>query len=166
MNNRGFAITTILYGIMVLFCLLLVSLLGILSSYRKTQELLINENNGARNIVDNDVLNNEEEGNGLFDDERLDDDLNNYNDQIYTLTYDCGNGKHFNSDFSIIQVKYINGVSVDLESEYTCVRSGYTFIGWNTYSGASSKLNNYMMPMEDTTLYAVWNYSGNYASRD
>ena len=56
MNNKGFAITTILYGIMILFCLLLVSLLGILSSYRKTQEVLIENNNGARSIVSSSIL--------------------------------------------------------------------------------------------------------------
>ena len=51
MNNKGFAITTILYGIMVLSCILLVSLLGILSSYRKTQDILTESNNGTRDIV-------------------------------------------------------------------------------------------------------------------
>ncbi len=51
MNNKGFAITTILYGIMILFCVLLVSLLGLLSSYKKTQGLLTDSSNGARDIV-------------------------------------------------------------------------------------------------------------------
>lgn len=56
MNNKGFAITTILYGIMVLFCILLVSMLGILSSYRKTQELLTESTNGSRDIVKYDTF--------------------------------------------------------------------------------------------------------------
>lgn len=51
MNNRGFAITTILFGIMILFCLLLVSLLGILSTYKNNLEKLIDSGNGARDIV-------------------------------------------------------------------------------------------------------------------
>jgi len=51
MNNKGFAITTILYGILILFCLLLVSMLGILSVYKNNLDKLINENGGARNIV-------------------------------------------------------------------------------------------------------------------
>lgn len=51
MNNKGFAITTILYGIMVLFCVLLVSLLGILSSYKKTQAILTEKKNGTRDII-------------------------------------------------------------------------------------------------------------------
>ena len=51
MNNKGFAITTILYGAMILFCLLLVSLLGILSSFRSNLKLLIDAHNGAREIV-------------------------------------------------------------------------------------------------------------------
>ena len=34
LNNKGFAITLVLYGTLVLFLLLLVSLLGILSTYK------------------------------------------------------------------------------------------------------------------------------------
>lgn len=51
MNNRGFAITTILFGIMILFMLLFVSLLGILSTYRSNLEKLIENNNGARSNI-------------------------------------------------------------------------------------------------------------------
>ena len=51
MNNKGFAITTIIFGTMVLFCLLLVSLLGILSTYKNNLEKLIDSSNGARDIV-------------------------------------------------------------------------------------------------------------------
>lgn len=51
MNNKGFAITTILYGTLILFLLLLVSLLGILSSYNDRLEKLIDNNKGARDII-------------------------------------------------------------------------------------------------------------------
>ena len=51
MNNKGFAITTILFGITLLFCLLMISMLGILSTYRNNLELLIESNKGARNTV-------------------------------------------------------------------------------------------------------------------
>ena len=51
MNNKGFAITTILYGIMIIFCLLLVSLLGILSVYNGNLEKLVNDTNGARDKI-------------------------------------------------------------------------------------------------------------------
>lgn len=51
LNNKGFAITTILYGMLILFLLLFVSLLGILNQYRKNLEKLIEENNGTRSIV-------------------------------------------------------------------------------------------------------------------
>ncbi len=51
MNNKGFAITTVLYGTLILFCLLLISMLGILSTYRNNMELLIENGNGAREIV-------------------------------------------------------------------------------------------------------------------
>ena len=57
MNNKGFAITTILYGIMILFCLLLVSLLGMLSSYKKTQDILTESTNGTRDIINYDISN-------------------------------------------------------------------------------------------------------------
>ena len=58
MNNKGFAITTILYGTMLLFSMLLVSMLGILASYRANLEKLINNNNGARDIImDNITIN-------------------------------------------------------------------------------------------------------------
>lgn len=51
MNNKGFAITTILYGTLILFCLLLVSMLGILSTYKNNLDKLINATNGTRDII-------------------------------------------------------------------------------------------------------------------
>lgn len=51
MNNKGFAITTILYGTLILFCFLLISLLGILASYRGNLEKLVENSNGARDII-------------------------------------------------------------------------------------------------------------------
>ena len=52
MNNKGFAITTILYGILILFLMLLVSMLGILNTYNDRMEMLIENNNGARCIIE------------------------------------------------------------------------------------------------------------------
>ena len=51
MNNKGFAITTILYGTLILFLFLLLSMLGILNTYRSNLEKLEDENNGARETV-------------------------------------------------------------------------------------------------------------------
>ena len=51
MNNKGFAITTILYGTLILFCLLLVSMLGILSTYKSNLDKLINATNGTRDLI-------------------------------------------------------------------------------------------------------------------
>lgn len=51
LNNKGFAITTILYGALILFLMLFLSLLGILSQYRKNLEKLEEASNGARSIV-------------------------------------------------------------------------------------------------------------------
>ncbi len=51
MNNKGFAITTILYGLLILFCFLLVSLLSILTAYRGNLEKLIENANGSRDAA-------------------------------------------------------------------------------------------------------------------
>lgn len=54
LNNKGFAITTILFGITLLFCLLLVSLLGVLNIYWSNMRLLVDgvdSKTGARNVV-------------------------------------------------------------------------------------------------------------------
>lgn len=51
LNNKGFAITIVLYGIFVLFLLLLVSMLGIISTYKLRLEKLNDEGNGAREII-------------------------------------------------------------------------------------------------------------------
>lgn len=56
MNNKGFAITTILYGLLIVFLMLLVSMLGILSSYKDRMEMLIENNNGARDIINSKCL--------------------------------------------------------------------------------------------------------------
>ena len=57
MNNKGFAITTILYGLLIIFLMLMVSLLGILSSYKNRLEILIEETNGARDIINSSINN-------------------------------------------------------------------------------------------------------------
>ena len=51
LNNTGFAITTILYGTLILFLMLFLSLLGILSQYKSNLEKLVENNNGGRSIV-------------------------------------------------------------------------------------------------------------------
>lgn len=56
MNNKGFAITTILYGILILFLMLLLSMLGILMSYNDKMEMLIENNNGARDIINSPYI--------------------------------------------------------------------------------------------------------------
>ena len=51
MNNKGFAITTMIFGTMILFMLLLVSLLGILSTYRNNLQKLVDSDEGTRELV-------------------------------------------------------------------------------------------------------------------
>lgn len=57
LNNKGFAITTILYGALVLFLMLLISMLGMLSTYKDRLEMLIEKNNGARDIINAPYVN-------------------------------------------------------------------------------------------------------------
>lgn len=146
MNNKGFAITTILYGIMVLFCLLLVSLLGILSSYRKTQELLIEENNGARTIAKKEIINN----NSFNGDEVVE-----YDGLTYTLTYDgVTNGGKVNGSLNTYNEDYTSGEYVDLD--VSCSKTDYTFVGWNTDKNAEDGLSGYKMPNGNITLYCIF----------
>ena len=51
MNNKGFAITTILYGTLILFLMLLLSLLGILTSYKDRLSILIDKTGAARTHI-------------------------------------------------------------------------------------------------------------------
>ena len=41
LNNKGFAISTVLYGTLILFLMLFLSLLGILSQYKSNLEKLV-----------------------------------------------------------------------------------------------------------------------------
>ena len=52
MNNKGFAITTMLYGVFLLFLILLLIMVGMLNTFKKNMDLLIDGNNGAREIVE------------------------------------------------------------------------------------------------------------------
>jgi len=52
LNNKGFAITIVLYGTFILFLLLIISMLGILSTYKLRLSKLIDETNGARDIAE------------------------------------------------------------------------------------------------------------------
>lgn len=51
MNNKGFAITSILYGLLVMFLLIILGTLGILSNQKNLMEELSDGDNGARDIV-------------------------------------------------------------------------------------------------------------------
>lgn len=84
MNNRGFAITTILFGITLLFCLLLVSLLGILSNYRGNLEKLVegvNGSGGARNLIIKKPIEKDDTGSIFTSEEQI---------TLYLLTHDNG----------------------------------------------------------------------------
>ena len=146
MNNKGFAVTTILYGIMVLFCLLLVSLLGILSSYRKTQELLINENNGARSILKG------------YSEQNMDDNscsLDSEGNSICSLTFDCNGGNFEGGSLHSYTYTYRPGELVDLYLQ--CSKAGKNTLRWRTPEGnVVADGDDYVMPNKNITLFAVW----------
>ncbi len=56
-SNNGFAISSVLYGLLILFMLLLLSMFGILSAYKLKIDKLINDGNGARTNLNNEILN-------------------------------------------------------------------------------------------------------------
>ena len=60
MNNKGFAITTILYGTLILFLMLILAMLGILSTYKDRLSMLLDGNNGARCIINDNCKNGDE----------------------------------------------------------------------------------------------------------
>lgn len=51
MNNKGFAITTVLYGTLILFLMLFLSMLGLLSSFKDRISMLVEKNKGTRDII-------------------------------------------------------------------------------------------------------------------
>ena len=51
MNNKGFASSTMLYGTFILFLMLMLAMLGILNTFKDNMDILIDGNNGARDIV-------------------------------------------------------------------------------------------------------------------
>ena len=152
MNNKGFAITTILYGIMILFCLLLVSLLSILSSYRKTQELLIEENNGARAIIGGTVGNVDEEGEPSNSSGSSSSSSPSSNQDTYRVTFICRNGTFSGgkNSFSVVP-----GTTINLD-KYSCKATGI-FSGWNTNMNASNGMfGNYTVTDSNVTFYDIW----------
>ena len=75
----------------------------------------------------------------------------------YTLTYD-GNGSTSGS-VPASPTSYPSGASVSVLSQTSLVKSGYTFLGWNTAAdgtGASYPIGNSIVMSSDKTLYAQW----------
>lgn len=130
MNNKGFAITTILYGTLILFLMLLVSMLGILSTYKDRLGKLIDSNNGARDIV-------------------LGKDILPY----CVITYDANGGSittESQKGLCDTTVKLIDTVPV---------KTDYIFVGWSIDPAVSNNVHlsgsNFELE-ENITLYAIW----------
>ncbi len=56
LNNKGFAITTALYGTMVLFLMLSAASLGMLATYKTRMEKLMDEEKGAKCIISGECV--------------------------------------------------------------------------------------------------------------
>ena len=99
MNNKGFAIMTVLYGLLILFCLLLVSLLGMLSVLKNNLNLLMEEDNGARKSTTLTASELPVTKRGLYctmvDNEEIDDedlgDNPESDDELYCRYFSLGN---------------------------------------------------------------------------
>ena len=71
--------------------------------------------------------------------------------KIYTVTYESKT----NGGTTANQTKTVAyGSNVDLT--LTATKDGWTFVGWNTSSTATTKLTSYSMPANDVTLYAIF----------
>ena len=68
MNNKGFAITTMLYGTFLVFLLLMLVMFNLLSNFKTNMDKLIEGNGGAREIVGikcSDIVK-DDDGNGKY----------------------------------------------------------------------------------------------------
>ena len=70
----------------------------------------------------------------------------------YTVKYDYETNGGTTATKTTATVAY--GSSIDLTP--TATKDGWTFIGWNTDSTATSKLNSLKMSTSDVTLYAIY----------
>jgi len=74
----------------------------------------------------------------------------------YTLTFDANSG----TGSPPTAMSPLGGETVEIPDENTLVRTGYEFVGWNTNAGGTgtpySEGEDYVMPGENTTLYAMW----------
>lgn len=124
MNNKGFAITTILFGTLILFLMLLLSMLGILSTYKERLTLLIDSNNGARDII-----------NGNVDKKWLCGDINmdgkvDYHDAEALSSYFQGN-YNLSDDIVVNNLDFDNNGEVNEEDAVYLLL--YTSLGSDTY---------------------------------
>jgi hypothetical protein len=71
----------------------------------------------------------------------------------YTVTFNLNGG----SGTTPSSISDIVNTSITLPSVLGIVKTGYTAIGWNTTSSATTALTSYSMQTSNTILYVVWN---------
>ena len=74
----------------------------------------------------------------------------------FTITFDANGG-----NVTPAYVKTVEGKLVELP---TCNRSGYRFAGWYTAADDGTQITENSIFIEDTTLYAHWDYIGSSSS--
>ena len=80
--------------------------------------------------------------------------IENYN-LFHDLTYNCSeNGGYFDELNNNFKSNYKIGSSVDLSIK--CKKNGYDFLGWNTDKNATNKIDSYIMPENNSTIYAIF----------
>lgn len=173
LNNKGFAITAVLYGLLILFVVLVGSYLTVLSVRKSRTDNLINdmEEDYLENVPDN--------GQGTNNPGEGTNNTGNNNEPetrtICTVTLSSGTFKTVGTEvlyFVIEENKWY--LDVDATRETTSItnptKDNYTFNGYYTRSNGSGTLiinsagtivsnaGNYITG--DTTLYAYWVSNG------
>lgn len=142
LNNKGFAITGILYGLLILFALLVGSYLTILTA--------------KKNRLDGLIEANEEEY-------RLKENTKEELSKTCNLIYNANNGSWPSNAPDNIKNGEEQKVDANAITITTTIpsRTGYSFTGWDTSKTSTSAVylpnKTYKITCDNTiTLYAVW----------
>ena len=68
----------------------------------------------------------------------------------YTVNYNCSENEGTGNTTASVT----SNSAVDLTKK--CTKEGWTFVGWNTDSKATTGLKSYTMPSDDITLYGIY----------
>lgn len=159
LNNKGFAITAVLYGLLILFVILVGSYLTVLSVRKSRTDNLLNDM--EEDYLEN-ASSNQEENNNPGNETRT----------IYTVTLDSGFISNDSIYFVSEENKWYSDERATTEIHFVSIPSGIiysnsTFNGYYTRTaGAGTQIIDSTGVIvsnsitEDTTLYAYWTING------